>query len=359
MESKVVMSTQKNNSLYVGIDVHKNQWSVCIRTEEFEHRTFTQPAKTEVLNNYLQKNFPDYSITCAYEAGCFGYWISEQLQVFGYKCLILNPGDIPGSDKEHKRKTDHVDCRKIAREISKGEIKGIYQPNATQQSFRNLFRQRNQLIKELRKIKCQIRSLLTFSGIYLGEQIDNGIWSRKFKEALGNLSITGNNKLALDLMLRKLSFLYEEFLVIEKQLRAYARANHGNEYKRLLSIPGIGPVTSIAILSELGDLTRFKNIDSLNSYIGLVPNIYQSGETMRVNGITSRCQSLLRSYFVESAWTAVRKDPELILYYKKYVGKKSPSKIIIKVARKLLGRMYFCMKYKTEYKINHKQESIK
>jgi transposase len=345
--------------LYVGIDVHKKQWCVCIRTEEFEHRTFTQPASPQVLHTYLQRNFPAYSITCAYEAGCFGYWISEQLQVFGYKCLVLNPGDIPGSDKENKRKTDHVDCRKIAREISKGELKGIYQPDVIQQSFRNLFRQRNQLMKLLRKIKCQIRSLLAFSGIFLGAEVDNGIWSSRFKEALQNLSISGNNKLALDSMLRRLNFLYDEFLVIEKQLRVYARSNHSDEYKRLLSIPGIGPVTSIAILSELGDLSRFKNIDNLSSYVGLVPNIYQSGETLRVNGITSRCHSLLRSYFIESAWTAVRRDPELILYYKKFVGKKSPNKIIIKVARKLFGRTYYFMKNKNEYKLNHKMSSVK
>lgn len=359
MESNVIMSTQKNNALYVGIDVHKKQWSVCIRTDEFEHRTFTQPPSTEVLHNYLQRNFPDYSVTCAYEAGCFGYWISEHLQSYGYQCLILNPADIPGTDKENKRKTDHVDCRKIAREISKRQIEGIYQPDTIQQSFRNLFRQRNQLMKQLRKIKCQIRSLLTFSGIILGEEIDNGIWSRKFKEALQNLSISGNNKLALNSLLRRLHFFYDEFLVIEKQLRAYARAHHSDEYKRLLSIPGIGPVTSIAILSELGDLSRFKKIDNLSSYVGLVPNIYQSGDTMRVNGVSSRCHSLLRSYFIESAWTAVRRDPELIQYYKKFIGKKTPNKIIIKVARKLLGRTYYCMKYKTDYKLNHNLSPIK
>ena len=214
-------------------------------------------------------------------------------------------------------------------------------------------------MKQLRKIKCQIRSLLTFSGIKLEEEIDNGIWSRKFKEVLQNLPISGNNKLALNSLLRRLNFFYDEFLVIEKQLRIYVRAHHCDEYKRLLSIPGIGPVTSIAILSELGDLSRFKNIDNLSSYIGLVPNIYQSGDTKRVNGVSARCHSLLRSYFIESAWTAVRRDPELILYYKKYVGRKIQNKIIIKVARKLLGRMYYCMKYRTDYKLNHNLSPIK
>jgi len=160
-------------------------------------------------------------------------------------------------------------------------------------------------------------------------------------------------------MLRRLNFLYEEFLIVERQLRAYARDNHTEEYKRLLSIPGIGPVVSIAVLSELGDLSRFKKIDNLCSYIGLVPNIYQSGDRMRVNGMTSRSHSLLRSYFIESAWTAVRRDPELIEYYKKFIGKKIPSKIIIKVARKLLVRMYYCMKYKTDYKLNNNINPVK
>ena len=218
MESNVTMMTEKNNFLYVGIDVHKKQWSICIRTQEFEHRTFTQLANIDVLHGYLQKNFPSYSITCAYEAGCFGYWISEQLQARGYKCLILNPADIPGTDKESKRKSDHVDCRKITRELSKGEMKGIYQPNGMQQSFRNLFRQRNSLMKQLRQIKCQIKSLLAFSGISIQEEFDNSIWSHKFKEWLQQLPITGNNRLTLNSMLKRLNFLYDEFLLIERQL---------------------------------------------------------------------------------------------------------------------------------------------
>jgi len=352
MDSNLTTMNETNNCLFVGIDVHKKQWSVCIRTTEFEHRTFSQPAQPEVLRGYLQKNFPTYNVTCGYEAGSFGYWISEKLQSFGYKCLVLNPADIPGSDKESKQKTDHNDCRKIARELSKGEIQSIYQPDLTQQSFRNLFRQRNSLCELQRQIKCQIRSFLSFTGIEVGQQFENNVWSFRFKQWLKELPIDGNNRLTLNSMLRRLNFLYDEFILIEKQLRQYVRTNHREEYKLLNSIPGIGPIVSVAVLSELGDISRFKRIDNLCSYVGLIPNIYQSGDTTRINGLTNRCHSLLRSYFIESAWTAVRKDPELISYYKKFVGKKVAGKIIVKVARKLLVRMYYCMKYKREYKIN-------
>ena len=357
MESNVTRMSEKNNLLYVGIDVHKKQWSICIRTSEFEHRKFTQPANTEILHNYILKYFSDYQVTCAYEAGCFGYWISEELQSYGYRCLVLNPADIPGSDKESKQKTDHNDCRKIARELSKGELKSIFQPAVTQQNFRNLFRQRNVLMKQLRQIKCQIRSLLCFSGVNIDKEFENSTWSNGFKKWLQELPLENNNRLTLNSMLRRLFFLHGEFLLIERQLRTYARTFHKEAYKILLSIPGIGPVVSIAVLSELGDLSRFKRIDNLCSYIGLIPNIYQSGDTLRVDGLTNRCHSLLRSYFVESAWTAVRRDPELIEYYKKFVGKKVAGKIIIKVARKLLIRMYYCMKFKQPYRINNKQNN--
>lgn len=356
MESKLSKMTEENNFLYVGMDVHKAQWTICIRTAEFEHRKFTQPPNPELLHAYIEKNFPSYHVTCGYEAGAFGFWISERLQNYGYECLVLNPADIPGSDKESKQKTDHNDCRKIARELSKGEMEGIFQPDSTQQAFRNLFRERNSLTKQLRVVKCQIKSLLSFYGIKIDEKFDNNNWSNQFKLWLLELNLENSNaRITLDSQLRRMDFLYKEFLFIERQLRVYAQTYHKENFKILRSIPGIGVIISIAVLSEIGDIKRFKRIDNLCSYVGLVPNIYQSGDLLRVKGMTNRCQSLLRSYFIECAWTAVGKDPELIEYYKKHVGKKGSNKTIVKVARKLLVRMYYCMKNQRLYRINNNQ----
>lgn len=62
MKTNVEMFSEKGNQLYVGLDVHKNQWSVCMRTEEFEHKTFTQPPNPEILYDYIQKNFSRYQV---------------------------------------------------------------------------------------------------------------------------------------------------------------------------------------------------------------------------------------------------------------------------------------------------------
>ena len=78
--------------------------------------------------------------------------------------------------------------------------------------------------------------------------------------------------------------------------------------------------------------------------VGLVPTIYQSADTIQMTGLTPRCLRLMRSYIVEAAWQAVRIDPVMQEYYRKHTGKK-PNDIIIKVARKLLSRMYGCLLY--------------
>jgi transposase len=329
--TKLEEEVKSSNQLFIGLDIHKTNWSVCIRTREFEHRTFQQESDPEILHHYLEKNFRNYSVTIAYEAGCFGFWISRKLQEKGYRCLVVHALDIPGSDKESRRKSDHSDCRKIARELSNGTLKGVYLPERSQESFRCMFRQRQTLTNDLRKVKNRIRSLLSlkFEHIPLRE--------------------------ALDSLLRRHDFLRKEVLAIELKVRHYVQKYYPQEYSLLLSIPGIGPIVSQAILAEIGDISRFKRIDDLCSFIGLVPNTYQSGDTLIIKGMTNRSHHLLRTYFVESAWTAVRRDPELIAYYKKYSGKMLGKKIIVKVARKLLVRVYYCLKTKQHYKINHNQ----
>jgi transposase len=88
----------------------------------------------------------------------------------------------------------------------------------------------------------------------------------------------------------------------------------------LKSIPGIGGYLASVILAECGDLRRFNNEGQFSSYIGLVPGMYNSGESEKCLGITPR-SSQLRSYLVEAAWIAIRKDTEMQNYYRKHQGK--------------------------------------
>ena len=126
-------------------------------------------------------------------------------------------------------------------------------------------------------------------------------------------------------------------LHISNELRADVRKTCKKDYYLLRSVPGIGPLTAIALLAEVGDLRRFASASHLCSYVGLVPSIYSSSDTVINRGLTPRSKTLLRSYLVEAAWQAVRNDMELQGYYLSHKGKPA-NKRIVKVARKLLLR---------------------
>ena len=179
---------------------------------------------------------------------------------------------------------------------------------------------------------------LLYFGIKIPEEFSNDKWSHKFRDWVDAVRFAHPTaKSALEGRMRTFRFLDKEKREISTQLRAYCRKHHKEDYYLLRSIPGIGGIVACGILSELGDLRRFNNIKQFAGYLGLAPGIYQSGENSRGTGITKRANKIMRSYFVEASWQAIRADPVMQAYYRKHVHRNSKS-IIIKIARKLASR---------------------
>lgn len=112
-----------NESICIGIDVHKKSWGICILTDCYEHRVFNQPPQPIVLVNYLYLNFPNGHYYSAYEAGFCGFWIAHDLEKLGVCNLVVNPSDIPTTNKEKKQKSDKRDARKIVRSLRNKALK--------------------------------------------------------------------------------------------------------------------------------------------------------------------------------------------------------------------------------------------
>ena len=146
--------------IYVGMDIHKKSWSVSIHTEQFEHKTFTQPPEVEKLTYYLERTFPGATYHTVYEAGFSGFWLHDQLRAKGIDCMVVNPADVPTKDKERAGKRDQVDCRKLARGLRNGEIKGIYVPPRVKVEDRTLVRTRQSMVRKQTRCKNQITSIL-------------------------------------------------------------------------------------------------------------------------------------------------------------------------------------------------------
>jgi len=353
------MTTQSNKldftgqNIYVGFDVHLKSWRVTIMTDHLTHKTFTQPPSSETLHQYLSKNFPGGIYHTAYEAGFCGYWIHNELKSLGVNSIVVNPADIPTTDKERDQKDDTRDSRKIARSLKNKELQAIYVPSLRTLEDRTLVRSRSMLVKDITRYKNRIKSFLYFHGIKIPDSFikSSTNWSNNFIYWLENIDMTEKSgKESLNLLITTMKNLRISLLQITKQINELSKTeSYKNDIALLRSIPGIGFITSITILTELENINRFQNIDNLCGFIGLLPSKYSSGEKDITGDITKRGHSVLRSAIIESAWVAARLDPALLLSYNSYCKRMEPNKAIIRIARKLLSRISYVLKNKKPY----------
>lgn len=340
-------------NIFVGLDVHLKSWKVTILTDELAHKTFSQPPKPEVLSNYLKHNFPGGIYHTAYEAGFCGYWIHTKLVSFGIDSIVVNPADIPTTNKEVVQKEDKRDSRKIAKALRNGDLVPIYVPSLKTLEDRGLIRTRLMLVKDLTRYKNRIKSFLYFHGIEIPEIFRNSQthWSRRFMSWLDSIMLSEySSKQSLSIILTESSHLRTELLKVNRNIRDLSRTDgYKDNVSYLQSIPGIGLLTAMLFLTEIESINRFPNIDKLCSFIGLVPSTNSSGETEKIGRITPRKHNVLRAAIIESAWVAARTDPALLKCYHNYCKRMEPNKAIIRIARKLLSRIQHVLKNKKSY----------
>lgn len=120
----------------------------------------------------------------------------------------------------------------------------------------------------------------------------------------------------------------------------------------LRSIVGISILTAMTILTEFGDFRKYKRLDNLVSYVGITPDERSSGETENKHSITKRGNKFLKHVIIEAAWTAIRKDPSLMLSYTNYSKRMLKTKAIVKIARKLINRIRFVLMKGEEYRLS-------
>jgi transposase len=350
MQTQRTQLNFEGQNIYVGFDVHLKSWRVTVMTDQLTHKTFSQPPQPELLYNYLINNFPGGSYHSAYEAGFCGYWIHNRLKELGINSIVVNPADIPTTHKEKVQKEDSRDSRKIARELRSGDLKPIYVPSLKTLEDRSLVRTRGTLVKDLKRNKNRIKSYLHFHGIEIPDCYKNS-WAKSFVKWLDDIHFQEQSgKATLEAVVIASKNLRSQVLQVTRQIKALSETLTYQEKVTLLrSIPGIGLLTAMMILTELETIDRFKSFDHLCGFIGLIPSTYSSGDNDKVGDITTRGHSVLRNAIIESAWMAVRLDPALTKSYYDYCKRMNPNKAIVRIAKKLLNRVNFVLKNKQPY----------
>ena len=343
----------KGKDIFVGIDVHKKSWDIKILTshtsQKLIHKTKPSP---EYVAQFLKEHYPKANFHCVYEAGFCGFWIQERLFHLGIKTIVVHPGDVPTTDKEKRFKDDRIDCTKLALSLRSGQLTGIYIPPKQMQHDRSLVRQRYQYASDERRMKNRISSHLDFYGIKIEDVEKNNYWSNRYVAQLEEFAMQRRDAV-LQNYLVKLRKERSLSLFMTRELRKLSLTDRYKEsFDLLRSIPGVGLLTAMVFLTEIGDLSRFKKDDHFIAYIGLIPSTHSSGEREYRGRISKRGNKRVRTALILSAWMSVRNNPEMAWHYDTYRSNGKKANIaIVKIARKLALRMKAILRDKKEYEI--------
>lgn len=329
-------------TIYVGIDIHKNDWQVVTRCEGINLYNHRMAGKSHVLIDYLNRHFRGGAFKCAYESCAWGFSLHRYLTNAGMECIVVHAADLPSTNKERVNKTDKVDARRLAEHLENGSLKAIHVPSEQRQKERSLIRLRKKIVNQLTSSRNSLKSALKYHGIEVPENFTKpGCWSHRFMQWIEQQAMNDPDlKDTLLFMLKDVRNHRDLLLQIERRLREKMRSErHIAQTKLATSVPGIGAITATQFLLEIGDVARFENFDRLNNYIGFYPGSSDSGDSEKSTGITPRKHNHLRSAFVEAAWVAIRTDPAMRQAYVKLTTRMEGQKAIIRIARKLLRRL--------------------
>ena len=233
--------------------------------------------------------------------GSAHYWARE-LQKLGHTVKLMAPQFVKPYVKSNKN--DANDAEAICEAVARPTMRFVAVKTIAQQDIQAIHRVRSELVSHRTAKVNQIRGLLAEYGLAVGRRIE------VLRTALPLLLEDAENGLTLDFRIlldelrQDLINLDERVQVMDKKIKTLANS-HG-EAKRLLAIPGIGPITATAIISAIGNGKQFKRGRDFAAWLGLTPRQYSSGGKERLLGISKRGDSYLRTLLIQGARAVLR-----------------------------------------------------
>jgi transposase len=294
----------------------------------------------------------------AYEASGQGFGLYDQLTAADIECHVLAPTKIARSPRGRKEKTDEKDALDLlellrGRVLAGNRLPEVWIPDAQTRDDRELVRMRLDVREKITSLKAQMQSLLKRYQLRRGPGLGKG-WTKAFRgwlqRELAEPTVACRSRLgtggqaALASLLRQLHSLEEEEERLDEQVAALASSpRYEARIRELSKLCGVGMLTALVFLSELGDLSRFANRRQIAAYLGLVPSSNESGQRDDRKGhITRQGSARVRKALCQAAWARLRHNQEEKAIYERIKSKNPKKKKIAVVAsmRRLAVRMW-------------------
>lgn len=331
---------------YIGLDLSAKSTAICVIDERGEVVNECEAAtEVESLEPVLEKY---RGAECVVESAPLAEWLCKVVEAIGCRIKIIDARRAQAIMKQSK-KTDRIDAQQLAQICRTGWYTEVHRKSGESRDLRSYLTARKQLVDCANAIGLSIRGLLKAHGIKVGK-------TTNLVSAVQDILKQAECSTTLRAAIRPLLASYKELQ--ERQMKMYKKltkiTKKTEDTKLLMTVPGVGPATAAAFVATIDDPNRFSSADKVSSYIGLVPSIYQSGETEYRGRITKTGDVLLRWLLVEAAnslMTHTKDDHPIKLWGKKLEKEKGTGKARVAVARKLSCLLYTVWKNRTPYDI--------
>jgi transposase len=323
-----------------GFDVHRKQITFdYVETQTGEVETGQiRPATREHLRGWLSR-FEGKQAVFALEATTGWRFVVQEIERAGLEAKLAEPADTRALRGKKKRaKTYRLDARHLRELLHQGRLPESWIPPAHIQDLRVLVRMRKNLVDERTAFLQRIHAQL----FHHGHPQERNLLSKDRRARLEELELPGAARKSMELSLRMIDRINEELKPIEDEIRSFARRQAG--CKALMGHYGIGELTSVAILAELGDTRRFRSSRHAVRYAGLDVTVSRSDEKRAAGKISRQGPPTLRWALFEAAQSAWRKGSPDHDYYLQSKDRLGGNRACLSIARKLIRKAHHTLR---------------
>jgi transposase len=333
---------------YIGIDLHKKTIVTCVMDQDRKvtRRRTVACGEVDTIRDFFAGLAPFRAVveaTASYE------WLVALIEPLAEKVVLAHPGKLRVI-AESVKKTDKLDAQVLAEFLARDMIPEAHRPSPRQREHRALVRHRQYLKQTATALRNKMRRVLADYNADRKDLFTAGVWD----EAVAAAGPSAADRFVLDQLRAAWLRLEEQAAEVGRRLKEFATSAPPREAEaraKLQTIPGVGPVTVDVVVSELGDVGRFRSVKAVCAYAGLAPKVRQSDGKGKDLRITKQGSPLLRWALVEAAWRVVRQSAAWRRIYEGIRKRAGGKKAIVAVARRLLTVMAAMLRDGTSYSL--------
>ena len=325
----------------IGCDLHASQQSIAMLDQETgEIAEITLKHEGDMVRDFYAA-LPRPVVVGIEATGSMG-WFLILMEELGITCHVGHPATIRAAEPR-RQKHDRRDAALLRDLLVDHRFPAIWQPSTELRDLRALLLHRHEWVRMRTRVRNALQSVALAHGI----RRHAGLWSRNGQATLSSLPLLPH---AADRR-SALQTLHAELTEHIKDLdqRVSTRVHERPQARRLMTHPGVGPVTALATEVFVGDPSRFRHAKAVASYVGMIPSEYSSGSRQRLGRLTKQGNRFLRFLWCEAGLQAARREVSLRRFYRRKLQQKGVGKARVAVGRKLGIRLWILLRDQIDY----------